>query len=214
MEDQYLQKGESYKRLLNDYKKHGSLFIGYDFDGTVHDFHNEGVTYPRTIALLRDLKSIGCKLICWTAYEDLNYVKTYLEKNDIPFDGINEGGIPLPWASAKPFFSALLDDRAGLVQVFGELSMLIKEIKEHNEIKEGQTLKCIKITPLPGNKIAPPLVLNAEYVCKSVHLDSKENPHIDVGLPMEYEYVTSYETKEVLPPSTHWCHPTRFIILK
>ena len=78
--------------------------------------------------LLRDLESIGCKTICWTAYEDLNYVEKFLDKHNIPFNGINSNGIPLPWESRKPFFSALLDDRAGLIQVYNDLTKLVKQI--------------------------------------------------------------------------------------
>lgn len=127
--DEYLVHNSSFERLLNEYKKYGSLVIGFDFDGTVHDYHKTGATYEYVRQLLRDLKEIGCKLICWTAYEDLNYVEQFLKKENIPCDGINTNGIPLNWESRKPFFSALLDDRAGLIQVYSELSLLVKIIK-------------------------------------------------------------------------------------
>lgn len=128
--DEYLAPGASYKRLLEEYYKHGSLCIGFDFDGTVHDYHKKGVTYYMVIELLRDLKSIGCRLVCWTAYRDHEYVIKYLMGNRIPFDGINTDGIKLPWESRKPFFSALLDDRAGLIQVYDDLVALVKVVKE------------------------------------------------------------------------------------
>ncbi len=140
MVDEFLKKDASFIRLLNEYKKHGSLTIGYDFDGTVHDYHKTGATYLLVRQLLRELKNdLGCKLICWTAYEDLSYVKNFLIENDIPFDGINEGGIQLPWKSDKPFFSTLLDDRAGLIQVYNELSLLLTTIKKENENKSIST---------------------------------------------------------------------------
>lgn len=126
--DEYLEEGKSYTRLYNEYKKYGSLAIGYDFDSTVHDYHKVGASYEMVKQLLRDLKSIGCKTYCWTAYMDLEYVRDFLEKEDIPFDGINEGGIPLPWESRKPFFSALLDDRAGLIQVYKDLRKLVDTV--------------------------------------------------------------------------------------
>ena len=122
--DEFLVKGRSYERLFNEYQKHGSLFIGFDFDGTVHDYHKTGATYELVKQLLRDLKKIGCTLICWTAYKDLNYVQEFLEANDIPFDGINTNGVELPWETRKPFFSALLDDRSGLIQVYEDLRRL------------------------------------------------------------------------------------------
>lgn len=127
--DQYLKSGSSFDRLKNEYEKYGSLVIGYDFDSTVYDYHKTGETYDQVIHLLRELKGIGCKCICWTAQNDLEFVSEYLKENDIPCDGINTDGISLGWESRKPFFSALLDDRAGLLQVYSELLLLVETVK-------------------------------------------------------------------------------------
>lgn len=135
--DEFLEPTASYDRLYSEYKKHGSLCIGFDFDGTVNDYHNRGTSYTMVIQLLRDLKELGCKLICWTAYKDIKYVSEYLDRNNIPFDGINTDGIKLPWESRKPFFSALLDDRAGLRQVYHELSTLVIIIKHEKAQENG-----------------------------------------------------------------------------
>jgi len=123
--DEYLQTGASLRRLVDEYKKYGSLCIGYDFDGTVYDYHQTGAKYDQVIDLLQDLKEMNCKLICWTAQNDLDFVEKFLTENNIPFDGINTNGINLGWESRKPFFSALLDDRAGLKQVYEDLRMLV-----------------------------------------------------------------------------------------
>jgi hypothetical protein len=131
--DEFLLEGKSYTRLYEEYKKYGSLTIGFDFDGTVHDYHKTGATYELVRQLLRDLKKINCKLVCWTAYQHLDYVDAFLTLNKIPFDSINEGGIPLPWESKKLFFSALLDDRAGLIQVYNDLRKLVDTINQENE---------------------------------------------------------------------------------
>ena len=128
--DEYLESGKSLQRLVDEYRKYGSLTIGFDFDGTVYDYHKTGATYEFVIELLRDLKELNCKLICWTAQKDLEFVETFLKENNIPFDGINTEGINLGWESRKPFFSALLDDRAGLKQVYEELSHLVKVFKK------------------------------------------------------------------------------------
>lgn len=137
--DEYLVEDASFNRLLKEYNKYGSLTIGFDFDGTVNDYHKTGATYEYVITLLRELKEIGCKLVCWTAYQDLKYVENYLKEWNIPFDSINEGGIPLPWDSKKPFFSALLDDRAGLIQVYNDLNKLVRHIKSTNSLKNEET---------------------------------------------------------------------------
>ena len=128
MQDPYLDTEASYNRLLTDYMKYGSLVIGVDFDGTFHDYHKEGHTYFKVEQLIRDLKSINCKIIVWTAYQDLDYVKDYMVAYNIPYDGVNTDGIPLNYYSRKPFFSALLDDRAGLAQVYGELRRLVDHV--------------------------------------------------------------------------------------
>ena len=127
--DPYLEQNANLNRLINDYKKHGSLTIGFDFEDTVYDFHKKGYTYDNVIHLLRQMKKLGFTLICWTANKDLQFVSKYLNENNIPFDGINTNGIDLGWESRKPFFSALLDDRAGLIQVYNELSTLVSLIE-------------------------------------------------------------------------------------
>lgn len=125
MIDEFLEPGKSGQRLIDEYRKYGSLTIGFDFDGTVFDYHGTGATYEQVRELLRDLKDINCKLVCWTAQKDLPFVETFLRDNNIPWDGINTNGIDLGWDSRKPFFSALLDDRAGLLQVFEELTAVV-----------------------------------------------------------------------------------------
>lgn len=136
--DKYLDPLANFERLLAEYKRYGSLTIGFDFDDTVHDYHKTGHTYDLVKQLIRDLHSIGCKLVCWTAYKDIGYVVEFLTANDIPFHAVNEGGIPLPWESKKPFFSALLDDRAGLLQVYTDLRKLVDHIKSKNDNNTSQ----------------------------------------------------------------------------
>lgn len=133
--DYFLQDNKSYKRLQQEYDKHGSLVIGFDFDDTVHDYHGRGTKYELVIALLRDLKKINCRLICWTAHNNHDYVNNYLYEHKIPFDGINTDGLKLAWETRKPFFNALLDDRAGLIQVYQDLSLLVQYIKTKNGIQ-------------------------------------------------------------------------------
>lgn len=131
--DEFLVDSASYVRLRNEYTKFGSLVIGFDFDGTVHDYHKTGASHELVRELLRQLKVIGCKVYCWTAYHDLKFVEKFLQENNIPCDGINCDGIALGWESRKPFFSALLDDRAGLQQVYYELRTLVNYVNYTNQ---------------------------------------------------------------------------------
>lgn len=76
----------------------------------------------------------------------------------------------------------------------------------------GQIVTAVNIKPLPGNTIAPPLAQGLKYPIRDIVLDKDGNQHIDVGLYSEFNFITSYETKEELPngDKTHWCHPSRF----
>ena len=78
--------------------------------------------------------------------------------------------------------------------------------------KIGDVLIALSNTPLAGNDKAPPLVIGDEYVLKNIIFDGKRNPHYDVGLKSDLNYVRSYETKMELPDGDliHWCHPSRF----
>ena len=128
--DEYLKPNSSFLRLLNEYSEYGSLIIGVDFDNTLYDYHKKGENYEMVRQLVRDLKEIGCQIIIWTASNDLQFVEQFCRENNIPNDGINIQGIKLGWESRKPFFSALLDDRAGLQQVYQELNLLTKIVRE------------------------------------------------------------------------------------
>ncbi len=131
--DRYLHPDANYERLLKDHKLWGSITVGYDFDDTVYDYHGAGGTYELVRQLIRDLKEIGSTVICWTANKDIEFVIKFLTENNIPFDAINEDGIPLPYKCRKPFFSALLDDRAGLISAYNDLRRFVDTIKAEND---------------------------------------------------------------------------------
>lgn len=79
-------------------------------------------------------------------------------------------------------------------------------------MKVGDILIAINNKPLEGNDIAPPLMLDREYLLISITYDSQSNPHFDVGLKSHYNYIKSWDTKEDLlnGRNIHWCHPSRF----
>lgn len=131
--DPYLKPTVNFERLLKEYHQYNGLVVAYDFDGTVYDYHNAGESYDAVIGLLRDLKDIGCELICFTAREEDHFVREYLEDNQIPFDRINENPGFFSCSARKIYYNAYLDDRAGLIQVFSELSMLVTRIKDSSK---------------------------------------------------------------------------------
>lgn len=81
------------------------------------------------------------------------------------------------------------------------------------KFSEGDIVVAVKISPLEGNDIAPPVEIGKSYTILKIVLDKKSNQHLDVGLPSKYNFIRSYETGENLPDGDkiHWCHPSRFI---
>lgn len=117
-----------YERLRKDYQTHGSLFVAFDYDNTVFDYHNLGIKYDKIIGLLRECKSLGFTLILFTGNEgdQLEVIKEDLKNRNIPYDLINEN--PL-MNTRKPYYNILLDDRAGLKEAYTNLKKLIDEIR-------------------------------------------------------------------------------------
>lgn len=131
--DEYLIEDAAYKRLVEDHKRWGSIYVAYDFDSTVSPFHNLDASHEMVKQLIRDLKAVGATVVCWTANPDHTFVEEYLKKENIPCDGINTDGIYLGYSSKKPFFSALLDDRAGLKSMYEDLVKFLNHIKNEKD---------------------------------------------------------------------------------
>ncbi len=127
--DKYLNKEICYNRLLKEYSEHKSLVVAVDFDGTIYDFHNEGITFEDIINLLNDLKEIGCYIIIFTANDNHGLITDYCITMKIPFDSINENPPFFKSKSRKIYYNVLLDDRAGMNEVYNQLTNLIKQIK-------------------------------------------------------------------------------------
>ena len=84
--------------------------------------------------LVRDLKEINCYIAIWTANQNLDFIKSYLLEYNIPYDSINDEApvskkllddkIP-----RKLYANVYLDDRAGLEQVYNDLTKLVDVIR-------------------------------------------------------------------------------------
>lgn len=76
----------------------------------------------------------------------------------------------------------------------------------------------VKVTndaPLSGNFIAPPVVIGEEYPVKNIFLDKMGNQHLDLGLKSQHNWITSWETNEILPnEDVHWVHPSRVVFIQ
>jgi hydroxymethylpyrimidine pyrophosphatase-like HAD family hydrolase len=80
-----------YDRLRKNYLEHQSLFVAYDYDNTVYDYHNLGINDDKIISLLRVCKSLGFTMILFTGNEGetLDIIKSDLKKREIPYYLIN-----------------------------------------------------------------------------------------------------------------------------
>lgn len=77
-------------------------------------------------------------------------------------------------------------------------------------IKVGDSIICIKVEPMPKNDKAPELELNKEYIAKELFQCGCGELHINIGLPLNLNYVECYKCRETLPNTNHWCHYSRF----
>ena len=128
MEDRYLNDEETYNRLMIEYKKYGSLFVAFDFDNTVFDYHKAGDTFPKVEELLIKCRRFNMKLILFTANEGekLPEIIKYCKERGYEPDYVNESPIS---PTRKPYYNILLDDRAGLKSSYDALSKLLFQIE-------------------------------------------------------------------------------------
>nr|DAT77804.1 MAG TPA: nucleotidase 5'-nucleotidase [Caudoviricetes sp.] len=123
------------RRLEKELNTHGSLVIGFDFDNTIFDVHNNGGNYKDIIDALKDCKDRGWTLCLYTSELDENWLKwkiDYCKHFGIAPDYVNES--PLLKGTKKPFFSLLLDDRAGLQSAY----LILKSILNYADSKPNQ----------------------------------------------------------------------------
>jgi hypothetical protein len=127
MNDRYLDRVESIKRLVSEYEKHGSLIVAYEYENTVVLPDAE---CPRLIALLRKAEDLGFILILFTgrSNDEVGEIVLDLNSRRIPFNLINESPQNIPFSNRKVFYNILLDGRAGLSEAVDQLESVIAHI--------------------------------------------------------------------------------------
>jgi hydroxymethylpyrimidine pyrophosphatase-like HAD family hydrolase len=128
MKHTYLNPELTLKRTIREYETHGSLIIAVDFDNTLYDYHKQGLDCSEVIALLHDLRRIRCKIIIWTASDQISFIESYCHQQGIPYDGINSNPPFFNSSSPKIYYNELLDDRAGLAEVYERLMALVRYV--------------------------------------------------------------------------------------
>ena len=135
--DPYTNEFRAAARLLNEWKKHNSIVIGVDFDGTMYDCHRENFSFPCLIQTIKRAQSLGAKLCVWTANADKELVERTWNELGLAYDYYNESPVKIHDNQVKPYFNLLLDDRAGLESA---LSILIMAMRTYDSyiMKEQQ----------------------------------------------------------------------------
>lgn len=126
----FLNQRNSKTRLLDECLTHNSLIVAFDFDNTIYDYHKKGDDYSEVINLLKECCKLGFTMILFTAELDeknIDLKKQYCEELGLRVDFVNES--PVMSGSKKPYYNILLDDRAGLLEAFDNLSFVVECIK-------------------------------------------------------------------------------------
>ena len=133
--DPYTNEFRAAARLLNEWKKHNSIVIGVDFDGTMYDCHRENFSFPCLIQTIKRAQSLGAKLCVWTANADKELVERTWNELGLAYDYYNESPVKIHDNQVKPYFNLLLDDRAGLESA---LTILVRAMSTYDSyiIKE------------------------------------------------------------------------------
>lgn len=142
--DSFLNDRKAINRLKKEYEEHKNLIIGFDFDNTVFDCHNEGLSLNSVIELVKRCSDLGFTMCLHTlCLGDEGYM-THGEKEDYCIDTL---GIKVDYVNEspvlnnqdykypnKPFYSILLDDRCGLSAAYDILHTTLDELDLLDEL--------------------------------------------------------------------------------
>lgn len=140
IENSFLSERMGIDRLKREFREHKSLVIGFDFDNTIFDYHEKGLELNPVIELLARCSDLGFTMCLYSLTSPSDKIGINSLQNKVRFCNnleikvhhVNES--PLlhsnqdPSAPYKPFFSILLDDRAGLPSAYTILKTTLDEL--------------------------------------------------------------------------------------
>lgn len=142
--DPYMDRDRCVTRLLQEWRTHNQLIVACDFDDTVFDFHGKGYRYDRIIELLKRCQYHGFYIMMFTAQHPDQYdqSRAYLAEKGIIVHTTNCNPVEMKFGHwGKPWWSILLDDRAGLGQAYVILSSVIAEIEKEKGKQENEDIR-------------------------------------------------------------------------
>jgi len=133
-DNSYLNDRKAIDRLKREYQEYKSLIIGFDFDCTIFDFHKEDLNLQPVIDLLAKCSDLGFTMCLHSLTDEKS--SYYPKVNEsmrlgIRVDFINESPVMKSQNilyNNKPFYSILLDSRAGLSSAYNILSTTLNEL--------------------------------------------------------------------------------------
>lgn len=111
------------ERLFNEWKEHGNIIIGLDFDDTIFPYREDITDHEEVIATVKLAVSTGARVIIYTgsAPDRYDFIKSYCDKIGIKITAINEN-IIIPFGdNRKIYCNVYIDDRAGLTEALNIL---------------------------------------------------------------------------------------------
>ena len=109
MNDRYLSTAESIKRLVAEYEKYPYLYVAFDFDNTVFDYHRVGDTFLLVESLLVRIRNHPkFRLVLFTGNEGDKLVEIvkYCESHGFKPDYVNESPV---MQTRKPYYNIFLE---------------------------------------------------------------------------------------------------------
>jgi len=133
-ENSYLSNVKAVDRLMREWHVHQSLIIGFDFDGTIYDYHNEGLFTAPVISLLQRCSNLGFTMCLFSlttkdAKMSMAQKVQYCKDMGINVSYVNDSPVLRDqYPNTKPYFNILLDDRAGLRSAYYVLLETLNEL--------------------------------------------------------------------------------------
>lgn len=129
----FTKNGALLERLIDVYEKHNALIIAYDIDDTVRPFRDSEISCKKVRDLIKEINSlINVDFIVFTANANIEAVKEYLHKENMPYTTINEniGKFKTDKFNQKKIYCNIqLDDKAGLAESYDALVKFVEYIK-------------------------------------------------------------------------------------